>query len=81
MRHLQTFTRSKDPRLLTPDDVKEFVTFLAVKRKVSASSQNQAFNGLLFFFRHVLKKEFGGIQSRPDRVRMRFLFFVGLQNQ
>jgi len=60
---LRHFTRSKDPQALTPSDVKEFLTFLAVKQKVSASSQNQAFNALLFFFRHVLKKEFGRIDG------------------
>jgi hypothetical protein len=38
MRHFQTFTKSKDPRLLSSSDVKEFLTFLAVTRKVSASS-------------------------------------------
>ncbi|MFC1535070.1 phage integrase N-terminal SAM-like domain-containing protein [Thermodesulfobacteriota bacterium] len=35
--------------LLTPIDVKDYLTFLAVKQKVSASSQNQAFNALLLF--------------------------------
>jgi hypothetical protein len=44
---LQTFTKSKDARLLTMDDVKGFLTFLAVEKKVAASSQNQAFNALL----------------------------------
>ncbi|MBW1745621.1 MAG: phage integrase N-terminal SAM-like domain-containing protein [Deltaproteobacteria bacterium] len=29
--------------------MKDFLTYLAVKRKVSASSQNQVFNALLFF--------------------------------
>ena len=48
---------------MTSSDVKEFLTFLAVTQKVSASSQNQAFNALLFFFRHVLKKEFGKIDG------------------
>ena len=61
----QSFAKSKDPELLSNDDVKKFLTFLAVKRKVSASSQNQAFNALLFFFRHVLKKEFGNIKDVP----------------
>ena len=60
---LRYFTKSKLPESLTPEDVKAFLTFLAVKKKVSASSQNQAFNGLLFFFRHVLKKEFGKIDG------------------
>jgi integron integrase len=56
---LRYFIRDKSPETLTIEDVKSFLTFLAVKKKVSASSQNQAFNALLFFFRHVLKKEFG----------------------
>ena len=57
------YTKNKLPETLTPYDVKDFLTFLAVKKKVSASSQNQAFHGLLFFFRHVLKKEFGKIEG------------------
>jgi integron integrase len=56
---LSYFVEEKQPETLRPDDVKEFLTFLAVKKKVSASSQNQAINALRFFFRHVLKKEFG----------------------
>ena len=60
---LRHFTRSKDPQLLSSSDVKEFLTFLAVNQKLSASSQNQAFNALLFFFRHVLKKDFGPVDG------------------
>lgn len=63
VRHFQTYTRSKPPELLSTTDVKEFLTSLAVKRKVSASTQNQAFNSLLFFFRHVLHQEFGKIDG------------------
>ena len=48
MQKFQTFTRSKPPEQLSTHDVKEFLTFLAVQRKVSASTQNQAFNALLF---------------------------------
>jgi hypothetical protein len=59
---LRYFTKNKLPESLTPEDVKAFLTFLAVKKKVSASFQNQAFNGLLFF-RHVLKREFGKIEG------------------
>jgi integron integrase len=59
----QTFTLSKTPGLLSSNDVKEFLTFLAVKRKVSSTTQNQAFNALLFFYRHVLHKEFGEIDG------------------
>ncbi|MBU1055992.1 MAG: phage integrase N-terminal SAM-like domain-containing protein, partial [Proteobacteria bacterium] len=63
VRKFQTFTKSKNPELLSADDVKEFLTSLAVKRKVASSTQNQAFNSLLFFYRHILKKEFGKIDG------------------
>jgi integron integrase len=63
VRHYQTFTRSQDPKDLTAEHVKQFLTFLAVDRKVSASTQNQAFNALLFFHRHVLNKEFGRVEG------------------
>jgi integron integrase len=59
----QTFTQSKDPRLVAMDDVKSFLSFLAVEKKVAASSQNQAFNALLFLFRHVLEKDFGKVEG------------------
>lgn len=62
-RHFQTFTKSKDYRTLTQQDVVDFLSYLAVERHVSASSQNQAFNALLFLYKHVLKKEFGKIEG------------------
>ncbi len=63
VRKFQTFTQSKEPNLLDMGDVKNFLSDLAVTRKVSASSQNQAFNALLFLFRHVLEKEFEQIEG------------------
>ena len=63
VKQFQTFTCSKAPAELSTDDVKAFLTFLVVKRKVSATTQNQAFNSLLFFYRHVLRKEFGKVDG------------------
>lgn len=63
VRKLQHFSNGKAPAELSTSDVKEFLTFLAVKQKVSESSQNQAFNALLFLFRHILNKEFGQIDG------------------
>jgi Phage integrase, N-terminal SAM-like domain len=59
----QTFSKSKDPRLLTVDDVKGFLSFLAVEKQVAALSQNQAFNALLFLFKNILEKEFGKVEG------------------
>ncbi len=42
---------------LTSDDVREYLSYLAIKRNVASSTQNQAFNAILFLFRHVLKIE------------------------
>jgi integron integrase len=63
LRKFQAFTRSKPPESLSVDDVKKFLTWLAVRREVAASTQNQAFNALLFFFRHVLHREFGKVDG------------------
>ena len=58
IRKFQTFTQSKDPSLLTLADVKAFLSHLATEKKVAASTQNQAFNALLFLFKQILNKEF-----------------------
>jgi len=47
-------------------DFKNFLSHLALSQRVSASTQNQAFNAILFFFRYVLKKEVGNL---ADTVR------------
>ncbi|MCD4717178.1 MAG: site-specific integrase, partial [Desulfobacterales bacterium] len=77
VRQFQNYTRSKDSGLLSSTDVKDFLAFLAVKRNVSASSQNQAFNALLFLFRHVLKNEFGEIKDVPRAKRKPYIPVVG----
>jgi integron integrase len=41
------------------DSVRCYLTHLATRKQVGAVTQNQAFCALLFFFRHVLRQEFG----------------------
>lgn len=64
-RQFQRYLKSKPPSELTTEDVKDYLTFLAVKCHVAASTQNQAFNSLLFLFRHALKREFGELRDVP----------------
>ena len=64
-RCFQRFLKNKPPEELSTDDVKAYLTFLAVKCNVAASTQNQAFNSLLFLFRHGLKREFGELRGVP----------------
>ncbi|SEH04680.1 integron integrase [Candidatus Venteria ishoeyi] len=73
MRKFQAFVKSKDYHLLNQQDVKNFLTHLAVSKQVAASTQNQAFNALLFLFRHVLKKEFGEIKDVPRAKRRPYI--------
>jgi len=50
---------------VNPDsnDVKDFLSYLAIKQRVSSSTQNQAFNALLFLFRDVLNIELGNLKK------------------
>jgi integron integrase len=49
-------------------DVRDFLSHLAIKQKVAASTQNQAFNALLFLFRDVLNIDPGDL-SKTVRAR------------
>jgi len=64
-RKFQCYLAHKEPAQLSSEDVKRYLTYLAVKCKVSSSTQNLAFNALLFLFRHVLKKDFGDHKDIP----------------
>ena len=64
-RNFQRFLKDKPPKELTTEDVREYLSFLAVNCRVAASTQNQAFNSLLFLYRHGLKREFGELRDVP----------------
>jgi hypothetical protein len=59
----QSFVRSRPTPDLGTDEVRGFLSELAVRHGVAASTQNQAFNALLFFYRHVLRREFGQLEG------------------
>ncbi len=75
-RQFQRFLKNKSPGELSTADVKDYLTFLAVKCRVAASTQNQAFNSLLFLFRHALKKEFGDLRDVPRAKKSRYVPMV-----
>jgi site-specific recombinase XerD len=51
------FHDGRDARALGASEVEQFLTHLAVHRKVSAATQNQALQALLFLYRHILDIE------------------------
>lgn len=65
------FHHKRHPRELDTDAIRAFLTHLAVEEHVAASTQNQAFNALLFLYRHVLQIELplieGVVRARPSR--------------
>jgi integron integrase len=72
-RQFQRFLHNKSPRELSGVEVKEYMTYLAVKCKVASTTQNQAFNALLFFYRHGLKREFGELKDVPRAKKSQYI--------
>ena len=57
------FHRLRHPADMHDRQVIEFLSYLAVERDVSANTQNQALNALVFLYRHVLANPLGDISS------------------
>ena len=67
------FHNKRHPKDMGALEVRAFLTHLAVNRKVSASTQNQALNAIVFMFREVVRRdpgEFGEFcrAKRPKRL-------------
>src|ERR1044072_2216387 len=52
------FHRKKHPAEMGAPEMEQFLNYLAVDRKVAASTQNQALSALVFLYREVLKQNF-----------------------
>ncbi|MBM4383521.1 MAG: integron integrase [Deltaproteobacteria bacterium] len=68
IRRFILFHGKRHPAELGAEEIAAFLTHLAVDAKVSASTQNQALNALVFLYREVLARELGEI---PGVVRAR----------
>ena len=63
LRSFYKHLKGTSPYELASSDVRNFMSYLAVEKRISASTQNQAFNAILFFFRHVLEKNIAGADT------------------
>lgn len=67
------FAARLSPTLSSEEKMRQFITYLAVRENVAASTQNQAFNALVYLYRQVLKKPLGNVDAlrakRPAWVR------------
>jgi integron integrase len=73
IRRFVLFHDKRHPAEMGPDEIRRFLTALAVQRSVSASTQNQALAALLFLYRDVLGRDPGWIDDvvrakRPQRL-------------
>jgi integron integrase len=73
IRRFIVFHQRRHPRELGAAEVERFLTHLAVDRKVSASTQNQALQALLFLYREVLTVRLPWLENvtraaRPQRL-------------
>jgi len=73
------FNNKKHPNEMGENEIRQFLTYLAVKNNVSASTQNQALNALMFLYKRVLKKDVGDIDGferakRPERLPVVFSY-------
>jgi len=57
MRRFHSFCGGRDPSHATAEKVTEFLTLLATRDKLAASTQNQALCAIIFMFKHVLGME------------------------
>lgn len=66
------FNDKRHPQTMGNPEIERFLNHLAVNRKVSAATQNQALCAIIFLYRHVIKKEITDLKyaftKRPKRL-------------
>ena len=76
VKDLCVFCDAKNPDALSQDILKAYLTYLAVERSVAAATQKQAFNAILFLFRHVLEKPIYNLDTVVRSTKARTLPLV-----
>ena len=71
------FHNKRHPKDMGCDEVRAFLTYLAVHDNVAASTQNQAFSAILFLYRYILNQELGLLKNvtrakRPQKMPVVF---------
>jgi integron integrase len=57
------FHRKRHPAEMGAPEMEQFLNYLAVQKKVAASTQNQALSALVFLYREVLRKDFEWMEN------------------
>jgi integron integrase len=69
IRRFILFHGKRHPREMGENEIVQFLTHLATERRVAASTQNQAFSALLFFYQQFLERTLGRLDGalRPNK--------------
>ncbi len=65
------FHNKTHPSELSETHIREYLSYLAIDKNVSASTQNQAFNAIIVLYKHVLKIELDDINGIERAKRRR----------
>lgn len=71
------FHNKKHPKDMGETEIREYLSHLAVNLNVSSSTQNQAFNAILFLYKRILKielPELNGIERAKKGKRLPVVF-------
>lgn len=58
-----TFHDDRHPEVMGGREVRQYLSYLAIERSVSASTQNQALSAILFMYKHVLERDLGWVSG------------------
>jgi integron integrase len=75
------FHKKRHPLEMAEPEILRYLTYLTEERNVSASTQNQALNAILFLYRFVLEKPLGYIGDLPRAKRRKRLPVVFTQEE
>ncbi|MDP9279365.1 MAG: integron integrase [Gemmatimonadota bacterium] len=63
VRRFVLFHSRRHPITMGDPEIREFITFLAVEKRVAPATQNQALAAILFLFKQVLRKPIGFVEG------------------
>ena len=79
IRKFKSFVSMKEFSSITEQDLRDFLSYLSVERRVSAATQRLAFNALLFIFRYIFEIEIHGLSTVvPSRIPKKLPVVLGV---
>ncbi len=67
IRRFILFHNKRHPKEMGEKEIGEYLTYLAVEKKVAPTTQNQALNSIIYLYKHILKIDLGEINALRPR--------------